>query len=97
MIPAHATRERRFEISCVMTVGVPADATPQDCWHEMSVLANGEKQWRRRVASYNAGAFDGLDYRFTCSVPVGQALRLSVAVQARGVHRRSLDIEAEEC
>ena len=40
---------------------IPAHATPQDCWHEMSVLANGETQWRRRVPSHNAGAFNGLD------------------------------------
>ena len=96
VIPPHATRERRFEVSVAMTVKVPADAAEGSCWHEMSVAANGAQQWRRRVPSHNAGSFDGLDYRFTRSVPVGQALRLVVAVQARGVQRRSVDIEAEE-
>ena len=96
VIPPHATRERRFEIGVAMTVKVPADATASACWHEMSVTANGAMQWRRRVPSHNAGSFDGLDYRFTRSVPVDEALRLVVAVQARGGQRRSLDIEAEE-
>lgn len=96
VIPPHATRERRFEVSVAMTVKVPADATPGSCWHEMSVAANGAQQWRRRVPSHNAGSFDGLDYRFARSVPVGGALRLVVAVQGRGVQRRSVDIEAEE-
>ena len=96
VIPPHATRERRFEVSVAMTVRVPADAAPGSCWHEMSVAANGAQQWRRRLPSHNAGSFDGLDYRFTRSVPVGEALRLVVAVQGRGVQRRSVDIEAEE-
>ena len=96
LIPPHATRERRFEISVAMTVKVPADAEAGSCWHEMSVAANGAQQWRRRVPSHNAGSFDGLDYRFTRSVPVGETLRLVVAAQVRGVQRRSVDIEAEE-
>lgn len=99
MIPAHATRERRFEIGCAMTVQVPADADSgnvEDMWHEMTVTANGATQWRRRVPTHNPGSFDGLDYRFARGVPVGQALRITVTVQQRGGQRRSLDIEAEE-
>ena len=93
-IPADAKHERRFEIACAITVAVPAEAAAP--WHQMTVQANGAQQWRRREASHNAGAWDGLDYRFRRTVPGGQALRISVAVAGHGVRRRSLVIEAEE-
>ena len=93
-IPADAGRERRFEIACAITVMVPADAAAP--WHQMTVQANGTQLWRRREPSHNPGEFDGLDYRFRRTVPVGQALRISVAVAGLGVRRRSLVIEAEE-
>ena len=93
-IPADARRERRFEIACAATVGVPADAASG--WLQMTVAANGERQWQRRTPAHNPGAWDGLDYRFTRSVPVGQPLRVTVAVAGHGVRRRSLTIEAEE-
>jgi MaoC like domain len=94
VIPPDAKRERRFEIACAVTVGVPADASAP--WHQMLVLANGAQQWMRRVPSSNAGSYDGLDYRFARSVPVGQALRVTVSVTGQGVARRSLVIEADE-
>ena len=93
-IPADAGRERRFEIACAITVAVPADAAAP--WHQMTVQANGAQQWRRREASHNPGEFDGLDYHFRRTVPVGQALRISVAVAGQCVRRRSLVIEADE-
>jgi hypothetical protein len=95
-IPPDAKRERRFEIACAITVAVPSEGA--GAWHQMTVQANGAQQWRRRVSSSNPGAYDGLDYRFSRSVPVGQALRVtvSVAVSASGVRRRSLVIEADE-
>ena len=93
-IPADARRERRFEIACAVTVAVPAAAS--EAWLQMSVLANGTQQWRRRAPAHNPGAWDGLDYRFARSVPVGQALRVTVAVAGLGVRRRSLVIEADE-
>jgi hypothetical protein len=62
----------------------------------MTVQANGAKQWLRRTPAQNPGAWDGLDYRFSRTVPVGQALRVTVTVAAQGVRRRSLDIEADE-
>ena len=93
-IPVDAKRERRFEIGCAVTVGVPEDAvTP---WLEVTVQANTTLQWRRRADAHNPGAWDGLDYRFRHSVPVGQALRVTVSVRGQGVRRRSLSIEAEE-
>jgi hypothetical protein len=93
-IPPDAKRERRFEIACAITVAVPADHT--NAWHQMTVQANGAQQWKRRVPSSNPGAYDGLDYRFSRSVPVGQALRITVSVTTQGARRRTLDIEADE-
>jgi hypothetical protein len=94
VIPADAGRDRRFEIACAITVSVPAGATR--AWHEMTVQANGAQQWRRRLESQNPGEWDGLDYRFRQVVPVGRALRVTVAVSGGGVKRRSLTIEADE-
>ena len=93
-IPADARRERRFEIACAVTVAVPEGAVAP--WLQVGVLANGTLQWRRRAEAHNPGAWDGLDYRFSRSVPVGQALRVTVQVGGQGVRRRSLVIEADE-
>lgn len=93
-IPADAARERTFEIACAMTVRLPADA--RDAWHRMSVAANGAQQWSRQIPTSNPGSFDGLDYRFRRTVPVGEPLRVVVAVECRGAQRRSLVIEADE-
>lgn len=94
VIPADARRERRFEIACAVTVAVPSGAG--EPWLQITVLANGTQQWRRRAPAHNPGAWDGLDCRFARSVPVGQALRITVAVAGQGVRRRSLVIEADE-
>jgi hypothetical protein len=94
VIPADAKRQRRFEIACAVTVGVPGDAHAP--WLQVTVQANGTLQWKRRTPAHNPGAYDGLDYRFTRSVPVGQALRVQVAVAGAGVRRRTLHIEADE-
>jgi len=93
-IPADAKRERRFEIAIAVTVGVPADA--KEPWLQVAVLANSTQQWKRRTPAHNPGTYDGLDYRFTRSVPVGQTLRVQVAVAGGGVRRRTLRIEADE-
>jgi hypothetical protein len=93
-IPADAKRERRFEIACAVTLAVPDGAA--DGWLQMTVQANGTLQWRRRAPAHNPGAWDGLDYRFSRSVPVGQTLRVTVSVSGQGVRRRTLDIEASE-
>ena len=93
-IPADARRERRFEIACAITVAVPEAAVAP--WLQLSVLANGTLQWRRRADAHNPGAWDGLDYRFSRSVPVGQSLRIAVSVGVHGARRRSLVIEADE-
>ncbi|MBA4177877.1 MAG: hypothetical protein C0505_15175 [Leptothrix sp. (in: Bacteria)] len=94
VIPADARRERRFEIACAVTVAVPEAAS--GAWLQMTVQANGAQQWQRRVPAHSPGAFDGLDYRMARSVPVGQALRITVAVTGQGVRRRTLVIEADE-
>ncbi len=93
-IPADAVRERRFEIACAVTVGVPQGSAC--AWLQMTVLANGTQQWKRKAPAHNPGAWDGLDYRFARSVAVGQALRITVQVAGAGVRRRTLVIEAEE-
>ncbi len=93
-IPADAKRQRRFEISCAMTVQL-RQAQP-GAWHQMTVQAGGTQQWQRRVDTASPGTWDGLDYRFTRSVPVGQALRIVVSVATQGGRRRSLKVDAEE-
>jgi hypothetical protein len=94
LIPADARRERRFEIACAITVAAPADTAA--AWHQMTVQANGTRQWQRRVPTHNPGAWDGLDYRFSRSVAVGQTLRVTVSVACQGARRRTLVIEADE-
>ncbi len=95
LIPADARRERRFEIACALTVAVP-EAAGDGAWFQMTVLADGAQQWRRRVPAHNPGEFDSLDYRFSRSVPVGRPLRVTVSVAGQGVRRRTLHIEADE-
>lgn len=96
VIPADARLERRFEIACAATVVLAADRADGSGHHQMTVLANGSQQWRRRVDTHNPGQFDGLDYRFRHTVPVGQSLRLTVSMATGGgVRRRSLQVEAE--
>ena len=94
VIPADALRERRFEIACAMTVALTPGA--DEPWMQMGVQANGAQQWQRRMPAHAGGEWDGLDYRFSRRVPVGQALRVAVSVAGQGVRRRSLLIEAEE-
>lgn len=93
-IPADARRVRHFEIACAVTVAVPADSA--DGWFQVLVLVNGAQQWKRRSPAHNPGQWDNLDMRFARSVPVGQALRVTVTVSGQGVRRRSLSIEADE-
>ncbi len=100
LVPADARRERRFEIAVAATVAVPEGAVAAsgatDAWLQLSVQANGAQQWQRRIPAHNPGAWDGLDYRFARTVPVGQALRITAVVAGQGVRRRSLLIEADE-
>lgn len=97
VIPADAQRERRFEISCSMAVrALPAGADGAAAWHQLTVTADGSRQWQRRVGSHLGGGGDGLDYRFERSVPAGRALRLSAEAACSGARRERLLIEAEE-
>lgn len=96
LIPADLKRERRFEIACAITVAVPEAAPGAAPWLQMTVLADGAQQWQRRLPAQNPGEFDGLDFRFSRSVPVGRPLRVTVSVAGQGVRRRSLHIEADE-
>ncbi len=97
-IPPDARRERRFELS--VTMQVRTAPVRGAAWHQLTVLADGVRQWRRRVDSHlpDAGqATDGLDYRFERSLPAGQALRVQAEAASLGVQRLALVIEAEEC
>ncbi len=96
LIPADLKRERRFEIACAITVAVPEELVGAAPWLQMTVLADGAQQWQRRLPAQNPGEFDGLDFRFSRSVPVGKPLRVTVAVAGLGVRRRTLHIEADE-
>ncbi|MFY9511599.1 MAG: hypothetical protein WAQ05_11575 [Rubrivivax sp.] len=93
-IPADSHRNRRFEIACAMQVRALETAVAP--WHELRVYADGRLQWQRRISTAQPAAFDGLDYRFQCSVPAGQALRLSANVECQGARRLQLQIEADE-
>ncbi|WP_418318190.1 hypothetical protein [Piscinibacter sakaiensis] len=92
LVPPHASRERRFEISCSMSVQRVDDA--ELAWHQLRVLADGQQQWQRRVDTH--AGIDGLDYRFERRVPPGQGLRIGVEVASSGARRRSLLIEVDE-
>ena len=74
---------------------MPAEASAA-AWLQVTVQANGTQQWKRRAPAHNPGAWDGLDYRFSRNVGVGQTLRITVSVAGLGVRKRSLDIEADE-
>lgn len=94
-IPADAQRERRFEIACAITVTMFGDNLAA-AWHQMTVRVNGLQQWQRRSPTHNPGAWDGLDYRSSCVVPVGQTWQVNVSVQGQHIKRRSLVIEADQ-
>jgi hypothetical protein len=80
-----------------MTVrALPDSGEGGDAWHQLTVLADGSRQWQRRIASHLAGGSDGLDYRFERSVPPGRALRLSAEVACSGARRERLWIEVDE-
>jgi hypothetical protein len=93
-IPPHATRERLFDIHCAMTVRLrePLDGA----WHRMTVLANGNQEWDRRVPTHAASSTDGLEMHFRRRVPVGEGLKIFVKTDVRWAQRASLTIEAEE-
>lgn len=94
VVPADLHRERRFEIAFAMQVRAIDGA--QSPWHELKVFADGELQWRRRVDTQNPAPFDGLDYRFSRSVPPGRALRLQAFSECAECRRLEITIEAEE-
>lgn len=93
-IPADSKRERRFEIAVAMSVrALDGSSAP---WHELRVYADGKLQWQRRIATVQPAPFDGLDYRFQCTVAVARSLRLSAIAECGGARRLQLQIEAEE-
>ena len=91
-IPAHATRQRTFEIDCRLVV-MHRDAGPAS--HAMRVLVDGAQEWARRVTTHN-GAHDSLDLRLRRQVAVGRPLRITAITEADGASRLALSISAEE-
>jgi hypothetical protein len=91
-IPAHATRQRTFEIDCRLVV-MHRDAGPAS--HALRVLVDGAQEWSRRVPTHN-GAHDSLDFHLRRRVPVGRPLRITAMAEAEGATRVSLSISAEE-
>jgi hypothetical protein len=93
-IPADAARERIFEIAISLTVRARADAIAP--WHELRVLADGERQWSRRIPTQHPADFDGLDFRFRRRIAAGHGLRLEAHADCHQARRLHLVIEATE-
>lgn len=91
-IPAHAQRERRFEIYCSLSVTHPGNGVAH---HALRVLVDGAQEWSRRVAT-DAGGRDTLDLRFRREVPIGRALRLTAIAEVDRAVPLLLSISAEE-
>lgn len=94
-IPADLKRERTFEISIAFTVSAVEGADSP--WHELRVFADGQAQWKRRIATAHPAPYDGLEMRFRRMLPPGRRLSLLAETDCRGARRLSLVIEAEEC
>jgi hypothetical protein len=94
-IPPGIGRARRFRIDVRFVVRGPAGSAA--AWHAMTVEANGQREWQRRIATHGDGETDSLDYAFSAEVPPGSALRVRALTQVHAaVLRRRLRIEATE-
>ena len=93
-IPADERRERVFQVSVLATVrALPGARAPT---HELRVLADGELQWSRRIATDDSGGYDSLDYGFRCTVAVAREMRIQALVECEGGERLRLVVEADE-
>jgi hypothetical protein len=91
-IPAHASRDRRFEIFCSFEV---RHGGSDDARHGLRVLVDGAHEWSREVPTH-PGPHDSLDLRFRRSVAVGRALRVTAVGEVHGAVPLRLSISAEE-
>ena len=91
-VPAHASRERVFEIDVRLVVKAGAGRDPQ---HGLRVLINGAQEWARRLKTQREGE-DSLEWRQRRSVPVGQALRIQALSEVQQALRLRLVISAVE-
>ncbi|MCM5681253.1 hypothetical protein M8A51_17130 [Schlegelella sp. S2-27] len=91
-IPADASGDRLFEVSCTFVV---SHRGGDEAFHGLRVLVDGRQQWSREVPTH-AGGQDSLDVSFRRSVPVGVPLRISAIGSVRGAVRIRLNITAEE-
>ena len=92
-VPPDANRVRTVEVYCRFVVALKDDVPAS---HGMSVFANGEAQWSRRIHTSNPGATDSLDHRFSRDLSVGEPLRVTVTAEAVGCTPVQIEIEAEE-
>jgi len=90
-IPADASRDRLFEISCTFIVAHREEPAS----HALRVLVDGRQEWSREVPTH-VGGQDSLDVSLRRSVPVGVPLRVTAIASARGAARVRLAIVAEE-
>lgn len=93
-VPADLRRERVFEVSVTMSVRVAPDAV--GAWHRLTVLADGVRQWQRRVDTSTLGGADGLEYRFERRLPPGRPLALQAQAECAGARRERLVLSAEQ-
>lgn len=91
-VPAHATRERDFEIDVRFVVKAGAGRQPR---HGLRVLIDGAQQWARQVPTATEGE-DTLEWRQRRRVPLGQALRIQALTEVQHAMRLRLVIEATE-
>ena len=91
-IPADASRDRLFEISCTFVVAHRGD---EDASHALRVLVDARQEWSREVPTHPGGQ-DSLDVSLRRSVPVGVPLRVTAIASAHGAARVRLAIVAEE-
>ncbi|MET0381795.1 MAG: hypothetical protein ABW032_00055 [Burkholderiaceae bacterium] len=92
LIPADASRARRFEIDCRFVVAHKVAGAR----HGLRVDVDGELEWTRDAPTESPGQTDSMDYHFRREVPAGKPLKIVVKTTARGAQRVALTIEAEE-
>ncbi len=92
-IPADASRERRFEVDCQLSVVNRAGRA--DATHGLQVRVDGALEWERTVPTQVDG-FDSLELRLVRTVPVGRPLRIAATCVLHGAQRTRLRITADE-
>ena len=90
-IPAHASRERTFELFCSFVV----TSRDEGAFHGLRVLVDGAQHWTRRVSTA-PGPSDSLEVRLRRTVAVGAPLRITAIGSTVGAVPIRLSISADE-